>query len=112
VSNIGDSKVVDLIASRPDSRIVRLIVIDPLTWNDVERHGRLLQEKINAYITFVQSKQLYQIPHRRIPASAEVHIVLRALHAPVPAAEEFLQRVKAFLQGKGMVFKIELGRGR
>jgi hypothetical protein len=110
VSNIGDPKIVDQIVSRPDSRIVRLIVIDPLSWSDFERHSRLLQEKINGYIAFVQSKQLYQIPGRRIPASAEVHIVVRALHAPSPAAEGFLGRVKAFLQTKGMAFKIELAR--
>jgi hypothetical protein len=110
VSNIGDTKVVDLISSRPDSRVVRLIIIDPLSWSDLERHSRLLQEKINSYLAFVQSKQLYQIRNRRIPESAEVHIVLRALHAPPPAAHEFLGRVKAFLQGKRMVFKIEVER--
>lgn len=102
--SIEESSKIDVVATRPDSDEVKLIVTDHLTWDDPEQHLRLLQEKLNAYIAFVQSGQLAKLESPAVPASPRVEVVVALQHPPPLEAREFFLRAGAFLQGVGLGF--------
>src|SRR5262245_44347869 len=52
---IADPNTIDLLATKPGSSEVQLIVTDHLDWDDVAAHCRLLQDKLNSYIGFIES---------------------------------------------------------
>ena len=106
--SIAETDKIDIIATRPDSSIVKLVITDHLGWKDFEAHAHLLQDKVNTYLEFVESGQLGQTRTPRIPDSPDVHIVLVLQHPPTMEAEEFFIRVREFLAGAGMKFDVEV----
>lgn len=107
--SIAETDTVDIVAARPDSDVVQLVIADHLAWDDVDAHTRQLQAKINTYIAFVESGQLSRLEEPPIPRSPVIRIVIAAQHAPPDAAAEFLDRARAFLAGMeiGLEVKIE-----
>lgn len=59
--SILDSKVIDSIAERDDMRSIELAISDHLSWDDVNYHLEMPQEKIKAYISFYESKQYLSV---------------------------------------------------
>ena len=110
--SILETNKIDMVATRPDSRVVRLIITDHLDWDDVETHSRLLQEKVNAYLDFVETGQVNRLPGHRIPSSPEFRIILAVPQLPSPEAQDFLSQVRQFLAGISIGFEIEVRRGR
>jgi hypothetical protein len=49
---------VDVIGIDRQSGCVRMAIVDGVDWSDVTRHLHLVQEKLNAYIRFIESGQL------------------------------------------------------
>jgi hypothetical protein len=109
--SISELDRIDLIGTRPDGNIVKLAVADNLPWNDVGAHSRLLQDKINAYIAFVESGQLKETRHPPIPANPVVRIVLAAQYTPPPEARPFLARLEQALDELGIGFDIDASFG-
>lgn len=106
--SITETGKIDIIASRPNSSAVKLVITDHLTWDDLDTHARLLQEKINTYLDFVESGQLRRLQTPRIPESPEIHITLAVQHPPSANAEVFLAQVREFLARVSVYFEIEL----
>lgn len=106
--SIAETQKIDLVATRPDSNVVKLVITDHLSWDDALTHQRLLQEKLNTYITFVESGQLQRMKEPRIPASPDVRIALAAQYAPDEEAKEFLQRAEDFLKNLGIGFEVKI----
>jgi hypothetical protein len=106
--SILDTNSIDIVAARPDSSIVKLVISDHLTWDDLDAHSRLLQDKINTYLAFVESGQLHRLEEPRIPDSPQVHIALVAQHRPTVEASRFLGQVEEFLRGAGFEFELEV----
>ena len=105
--SISETDKIDIVAARPNSPIVKLVITDHLTWDDLDAHGRLLQDKINTYMEFVESGQLARLSEPKIPATPEVRITLAVQHKPTREALKFLERVEGFLAGVGMKFEWE-----
>jgi hypothetical protein len=105
---ITDPGIVDLVATRPDSTEVRLIITDHLAWDDLSAHGRLLQDKINTYIAFVESGQLDATTEPAIPAGYRVCISLAVPERVPPIAQGLLEEIEAFLRGIGMRFEVKV----
>lgn len=95
--SIDEANTVDIVAGRPDSDVVQLVIADHLAWDDLDTHTRQLQAKINTYVAFVESGQLSRLKEPPIPRLPIVYIVIAAQHAPPDAAAEFLDRARAFL---------------
>lgn len=106
--SIAETEKIDIIATRPDSPVVKLVITDHLGWENFETHARLLQDKVNTYLEFVESGQLAQTQTPRIPDAPDVHIVLAIQHPATMEAEEFFIRVREFLAGAGMKFDVEV----
>jgi hypothetical protein len=107
---ITDAETIDIIATRPGSDLVKLVISDHLAWDDVYAHSHLVQAKINTYIAFVESGQLQRVKEPPIPDAPQICIVLAALHPPPPAVDEFLVRVKEFLVSQGIQFEVDVRR--
>ena len=88
---------IDIVATRPDTNIVKLVIADHLAWDDLESHCQHIQDKINTYIEFVESGQLGLVDEPKIPASPQIQIVLSLQHAPSSEGVAFLERVRTFL---------------
>lgn len=53
------SDVVDAIGTEPDTGSVVLSIIDSWDWSDSARHLAALQEKLNCYLEFIESGQIF-----------------------------------------------------
>jgi len=57
--SIEQSDKIDFISTTKSGK-VQLTISDHLEWNDEEMHLLILQKKINAYLNFIQSKQIFK----------------------------------------------------
>ncbi len=99
---------IDLVATRPDSSVVKLVITDVLDWDDFENHVRLLQDKLNTYLAFVETGQLARMKDPPIPRSPDIHIVLALPHAPTRDATALFAEVREFLANVNIAFDVEV----
>lgn len=57
---IEQPRVVDFISVDPSKNKVILSISDHLDWNAIDEHLVLLQEKINSYLSFIESGDLVE----------------------------------------------------
>jgi hypothetical protein len=97
---IEDADTVDLIGTEKGDGAAVLVISDHLDWNDTERHLKLLQEKINAYLAFIESGEMYD----RHPSARGAKIVIKVVGAHALAAEgiRFFQSARPVLEQAGV----------
>lgn len=108
--SIAETNTIDMIASRPDTKLVKLIIADHLPWDATDYHAQLLQDKINTYITFVESGQMSRITEPKIPLEPEVQIVVALQHEPNQEGRKFLDQVAEFLHDVKLKFHWEVAK--
>lgn len=89
--SIVDKRTVDGAGLTDDKGLI-LLITDHLDWSDEYQHLVMLQEKINAYITFLEEKQ-----YEEIYKEAEIAygiIEIHFLHNLTDNAKKFLQAVQ------------------
>ena len=106
---VDDPNCIDIIATRPGSNEVRLVIADHLDWSDAAAHWALLQEKLNGYVGFIESGQFSQAAHRPLPATPEFCIEVRALYPAPPEFEAVFQQVAAVVAPLGIQFRHVVG---
>jgi hypothetical protein len=99
---IVETDKIDLVATRPDSTVVRLVITDHLGWEDVGGHLQLLQDKLNTYLAFVESGQLHRLEQPPVPAAPEVRIEIAVPEALPAEGEEFVGHARVFLAERGI----------
>ena len=102
MSNIRDRGVID-ITLEEDGKYI-LIIADDMEWGFDKRqnHVRLLQDKINDYLSYIGSGQAAQAKPGRRPI-----IRVLAKYAYSQYATDYLERVKAFVKQKDDICDIE-----
>ena len=105
---VAEADRIDIIATRPDSPQVRLIIADHLDWADVHGHCLQLQAKINAYLAAIESGELQRRPEVATIREPEIWIEVAGLHEPPPDGHAFLERAAEFLAGAGVRFRFDL----
>ncbi|MCF6345558.1 MAG: hypothetical protein L3J00_03710 [Thiomicrorhabdus sp.] len=60
MSTIEDTNKIDAIGIDKNSGIVILKIFDHLDWSDEQNHLYLLQEKINSYLRFMESEEVFE----------------------------------------------------
>jgi hypothetical protein len=91
---------IDLISTTDDEQ-VRLTIADHLEWDEEGEHHHLLEEKIIAYLEFIEGGQIYvEYPKAK---TSEVIISVKLKFNPDKMGVEFLNRCKDAL------FKLEIG---
>jgi len=98
--SIDQTDVVDFISLDPKTDEISLAISDYLPWDeDAKMHMFLLQEKVNAYLRFIESGEVYEA----YPAAKGRPLVIDVLgkYRMTREAEAFFRRVVDFLHSAG-----------
>lgn len=103
---IEQPKTIDFISVEPATNEVILSISDHLEWDDLNEHLFLLQEKLNIYLSFVESGEILQ----SYPAAKGRTVVIDLIykHSPNRQAKDFLDRVASLIHDAGLKFKHRL----
>lgn len=98
--SILDTNVVDVIGIDAPNGIARLGISDHLEWDQAERdHLVLLQEKINTYLVYLESGQVYENNPNTRDCKFVIEIVSK--YDLSPRALEFFKEARAIVRGAG-----------
>jgi hypothetical protein len=105
VDQIG---VVDLVGVDRETGEVILTISDHLDWHESLQHQSKLQEKINTYLAFVESGEIF----RKYPDARDRQVIISVVgkHEPDANGREFLSRVKSTLKHAGFGFRFTILR--
>jgi hypothetical protein len=98
---IAQTGVVDFLGIEETTGHVMLALLDDLDWSDEQQHLVLLQEKLNTYLAFLESGEVYERGlenlGRRIESPAVFKISIIAKFDLTPRSKAFLAHaVEAF----------------
>jgi len=99
--SIDYTNTIDFISTSPEGKVV-LTISDHHSW-DEDEHLQLLQDKINAYLQFIESGQIID----DYPTAAEKEIVINAFlkYEPTDEATSFLEKAREVILGAGIGFQ-------
>jgi CRP-like cAMP-binding protein len=99
--------VVDIIAIDKNTGKVKLVITDHRAWDvDADEHLRLLQEKINTYLRFIESGEMTET--RPDTRGREIVIGIVAKHPLNQEAQEFLKTAQKAVKKAGYGLEFEL----
>lgn len=97
---------VDFVSIERSSNIVVLTVSDHLDWSDELNHVRLLQDKLDAYLRFIEGGELMeQYPQAR-GRTITVEVVCK--HEPTALGREFFGHTSQVLRAAQLGFRFRL----
>ena len=100
---IEQENVIDIVGVNEDEKYISLVISDHLEWDNKNEKLLLLQGKINSYLAYIESGQIYeQNPDSR---GLDIHIVLTCKHEPSSEGIKFLGLVTPVIEGAGFYFK-------
>jgi hypothetical protein len=99
--SIENCDIVDSIGIINES-IASLLITDHLNWENEKEHMLLLQNKINKYLSFIESGEVYST----YPLAKEKKFEIRvyAKYTLTKNAEQFMHRMKILLEKAGYFF--------
>lgn len=99
--SIVDTDSIDAIGLDKEAKRVFLTIIDPLTWDSENVHLFTLQEKINTYLHFIESGELYQAMPDCKGFDIAIELILK--HMPSDEAITFFDNTMQILFDKNIV---------
>ena len=99
--SVDNLESIDFISTSPEGDIV-LTISDHLVWGDDE-HLYMLQEKINKYIDFIESGDIYEKYEQAVGKKFVIELIYR--FDPFVSDLKFLDKIKNFLSGIGIKFQ-------
>lgn len=90
---ISETSMVDFAVLDPDTNELILVISDDLDWTgEAHEHLRLLQEKLNAYLRFSESGEIY----REVPSAVGRKIVFQVVgrHPLSSMAQDFFRQAE------------------
>ena len=100
---IENPDVVDIASNDWGTEQFILVISDHLEWDDKNEKLLLLQEKINNYISFLESGDVYKMyPDIR---HGNFTIELVSKYRPNGESEKFLKMITEIIEGAGFSFK-------
>ena len=99
--SIEQSDKIDFISITKSGK-VQLTISDHLEWNNEEMHLLILQKKINAYLDFIQSEQIFEdYPNAK---NRELKISVSMKYEPTENSLQTLENFKNFISEQGIEF--------
>ena len=92
---------VDFISTTSEGN-VELTISDHLEWDDKNEHLLILQNKINAYLNFIESGQIFEEYPNSIDKKLGIELVMR--HSPNEIANIFLNKCKTIINKQNIDF--------
>lgn len=103
--SIEQSDKIDFISTTKSGK-VQLTISDHLEWNDEEMHLLILQKKINAYLDFIQSEQIFEdYPNAK---NRKLKIFVSMKYEPTENSLQTLENFKNFISEQGLEFNWNL----
>lgn len=104
--SIIDPTIVDSQAVTPDGKGIALLVSDHLTWESEDKHLKALQDKLNAYISYLRNAQFAQyFPDMKFTyAVIDIHF----LHGLTAKCQAFLKAVQQSVGEFGIQISVSL----
>ena len=102
--SVEQTDVIDVVSKDKDGTIV-LSISDHLDWRNSKEHLQILQDKINTYLNFVDSGEIFE----KYPDAKghPVQIDIRFHYQPSMEAHAFLAKVKPIVENSGYSFHFE-----
>ena len=108
--SVLETHTIDAAGVKEEGDCLALLITDHLEWNNEYEHLKILQDKINAYIAFLENKQFeetYPDNHFKY-ASIEIHFMY-----DIPKnCENFLQVVRDQVGELGIKIVAEISNSR
>ena len=101
--SIEQLDVVDIISTARFSGEVTLTISDHLDWNDSHAHQLLLQAKLNRYLAFIESGEIFESYPSAKGKTILIEVVFQ-FHAD-PAGISFLERARSVIESAGFFLK-------
>ncbi|MBL0317836.1 MAG: hypothetical protein IPP74_00775 [Alphaproteobacteria bacterium] len=103
--SVSDIRKIDMIGTSQESQRVVLTISDHLEWeNDINTHLFILQEKINTYLGFIESNEIYKTFPDSINRDIEIRIYFKC--APPPSTSNFFRKIEEILSIKKIFLQI------
>ena len=104
--SVVDDNTVDGIALTDDNEGIVLLLSDHLDWDDEYNHLLILQEKLNAYIYFLEEKQYEEIYSNAniVYGIIDIHF----LHKITKNIKKFLKSVQVQLEELGITMQYSI----
>lgn len=103
--SIDQTSVVDAIGVDNSSGDVILTITDHLEWSSND-HLLMLQEKLNAYLSFVESGEILNTLTDAKGRNVLINVVCK--YPPDKSGVDFLNQVTGFIESAGMKFQYQL----
>jgi uncharacterized protein DUF6572 len=102
--SVDQPHVIDVVTKNRQGDIV-LTISDHLDWNNTQKHLQLLQEKINTYLAFLDSGEIYNNYPDAKGHPVEIEIMFH--YPPSQEARLFLEKVKPIVENSGYRLRFE-----
>lgn len=101
---VDQIKVIDIVSKDQDGNFT-LTICDHLDWHDIKGHLVLLQDKINTYLGFLDSGEIYE----KYPDAKDHRVEIEAMfaHKPTSDALSFLSKTKSIIEEMGFSFRYD-----
>jgi hypothetical protein len=101
--SIREAKVVDWLGVEKATGDVILTLVDDEDWTDEQEHLELLQEKLNSYLAFIESGEVYERlgseVGRAVSRTTPVKVSILAKYDVPPPVREFLKYAQEMFAG-------------
>lgn len=99
--SVGQTSVVDAIGIDLASGAVHLTITDHLQWN--QAHLLTLQEKINSYLAFIESGEIFVVYPQARDRDIKIDVVMK--FRPTEDAFPFLRQAETIIEEAGILFE-------
>ncbi|WP_307002722.1 DUF6572 domain-containing protein [Acinetobacter baylyi] len=103
--SIIETNMIDMVGITSDD-VITLTLSDHLDWSEVGEHLLYLQQKINTYIQYIESENIYE----NLPSGKEKTLAIRVYFKYEPKDQmifSFLNKVSEILEESNILFQIE-----
>ena len=97
--SIEQTSVIDFIGTNKENGNITLSISDHMDWSNQNEHLRLLQDKINAYLRFIESGEIYtNYPDAK---GRNINIEIIAKYNFTEKSNEFFVNAKKIIHNAG-----------
>ena len=104
--SIEQLDVIDDLHMEGETGPVVLTILDPLDWSDPASHKQALQQKINVYLAFVESGEMFRDHPEVLQRPVVIHVASK--FEPDPDALLFFAEARTALAAAGFGFSHEV----
>jgi hypothetical protein len=102
--SIEQENTIDFIGVDKKSGKVTLTIADHLDWNDSKYHLRKLQDKLNSYLRFCESGEIYEsYPDAK---GRDIVLSIRAKYPFSSEGNEFVTKAKVAIERAGFILEL------